>query len=161
MSKATHNGHCQVCGRTQAVNSKTGRLAKHGYTVDWGFFNGVCHGSGNLPLEVDTTVTKTTIEKLTKESDRLLALTVSDINEVIISVYDKNRGKSIPTKFNRESFDKWKADNGMRVLYTTWESSQENTLRCYKSQAKQLVLHKIFLEDLITTVHGQQLIERK
>lgn len=37
---ATHNGTCQACGRQHAVNVKSGKLAKHGYTVDWGFFNG-------------------------------------------------------------------------------------------------------------------------
>ena len=39
MAKHTHTGTCQICGRRQAVNVKTGRLAKHGYTVArFGFF---------------------------------------------------------------------------------------------------------------------------
>lgn len=32
----------------------SGRLAKHGYTVKWGFFEGVCPGSGRLPFEQST-----------------------------------------------------------------------------------------------------------
>lgn len=44
------SGHCQVCGRLQAVTAK-GKLAKHGYTVEWGWFNGVCPGSDALPFE--------------------------------------------------------------------------------------------------------------
>ena len=47
----THTGTCQICERRQAVNVKTGRIAKHGYTVDWGFFSGTCPGSDHLPYE--------------------------------------------------------------------------------------------------------------
>ncbi len=47
--KATHNGECQICGAKQALPG--GRLSKHGYTVKWGFFSGVCHGAGELPFE--------------------------------------------------------------------------------------------------------------
>ena len=28
-----------------------GVLSKHGYTVQWGFFSGVCNGAGHLPFE--------------------------------------------------------------------------------------------------------------
>lgn len=48
-SKATHKGHCQICGALQMLPG--GRLAKHGYTTRWGFFEGVCTGSGELPYE--------------------------------------------------------------------------------------------------------------
>ena len=40
--KATHDGECQLCGRMQKLPD--GRLAKHGYTTRWGFFQGVCPG---------------------------------------------------------------------------------------------------------------------
>lgn len=41
-------GHCQHCGRLQAANPT---IAKHGYTVDYGWFNGVCSGADYWPLE--------------------------------------------------------------------------------------------------------------
>lgn len=47
--KATHDGSCQLCGRQQKLPG--GRLSQHGYTVQWGFFNGVCPGSEHLPFE--------------------------------------------------------------------------------------------------------------
>ena len=50
MAKATHQGECQVCGRFQKLPA--GLLAKHGYSVDWGFFNGICPGAGHPPLEL-------------------------------------------------------------------------------------------------------------
>jgi hypothetical protein len=52
--QATHKGECQICGRTQKLPGE--RMAKHGYTVAWGFFSGVCQGSDNLPFELDCTL---------------------------------------------------------------------------------------------------------
>lgn len=46
------SGICQVCGRRQAVNAK-GNIAKHGYSLEYGFFNGTCQGSDHLPFEQD------------------------------------------------------------------------------------------------------------
>lgn len=61
MARATHKGHCQVCGALQMLPS--GVLAKHGYTVDWGFFNGTCYGSGHLPIEQDKTLVLEMIDR--------------------------------------------------------------------------------------------------
>lgn len=58
--KATHSGSCQWCGRDQKLPG--GRLAKHGYTVKWGFFNGVCRGAEELPFEVSCDLVKKAIE---------------------------------------------------------------------------------------------------
>jgi len=49
--KSTHSGTCQICGSLQALPSDV--LSKHGYTVDHGYFNGVCIGQGHQPLELD------------------------------------------------------------------------------------------------------------
>lgn len=47
--KATHTGHCQICGRLQKLPG--GHLSLHGYTVAWGGFNGTCSGARGLPFE--------------------------------------------------------------------------------------------------------------
>lgn len=47
--KATHFGTCQVCGCEQKLPK--GVLSKHGYSVKWGFFSGVCFGAGHQPFE--------------------------------------------------------------------------------------------------------------
>ena len=52
MTKATHEGTCQICGSAQKLPS--GVLSKHGYTVHWGFFSGVCQGQGHAPFEKST-----------------------------------------------------------------------------------------------------------
>jgi hypothetical protein len=56
-SQHTHRGHCQHCGRIQAVDNITQFLAKHGYIKEMGFFEGVCKGSGLRPLELERTQT--------------------------------------------------------------------------------------------------------
>ncbi len=50
--KAEFDGTCQLCGRVQRLPN--GVLSKHGYTVEWGFFNGQCPGSSGLPYEQST-----------------------------------------------------------------------------------------------------------
>lgn len=57
--KATHRGTCQVCSRVQKLPD--GKLAKHGYQVLGGFFEGVCFGSNHLPLEQDKTLVEESI----------------------------------------------------------------------------------------------------
>ena len=54
MIKSTHNGVCQVCGKLQALPG--GVLSLHGYTVEHHYFNGVCPGQRELPLEQDRTI---------------------------------------------------------------------------------------------------------
>ena len=64
MAKHTHKGTCQVCGSVQAVNNKTGMIAKHGYTVDWGMFQGECPGSHELPIEKSQELTVCVISSI-------------------------------------------------------------------------------------------------
>jgi len=72
MSKrqATHKGECQICGRTQKL--PTGVLSLHGYTVNWGFFNGVCTGAGFLPFEQDNSQIEGAIEAVTAQRDAMV-----------------------------------------------------------------------------------------
>lgn len=49
MSKKQLRGHCPYCGREQAV--QRGLMAKHGYTVEGGWFEGVCSGQHLAPIE--------------------------------------------------------------------------------------------------------------
>ena len=65
----THRGHCQACGKVQAVDTTNNLLAKHGYTVDFGYFDGVCTGSDRQPLEVDKSFTEATIVRISEWID--------------------------------------------------------------------------------------------
>lgn len=57
----THRGTCQACGAVQASANANSLIAKHGYTVDWGYFNGTCQGSAERPAEHDVTLTRSVI----------------------------------------------------------------------------------------------------
>lgn len=48
--KATQKGTCQCCGSLQKLPN--GVLSTHGYKVLNGWFEGVCPGTGHLPLEL-------------------------------------------------------------------------------------------------------------
>lgn len=49
----THRGHCQLCIRVQAIDMRTGEIAKHGYSVPNGYYVGTCPGSGEKSLHTE------------------------------------------------------------------------------------------------------------
>ena len=65
MSKrqAINKGTCQLCGRIHKIDLRTGLVAKHGYTKQHGFFNGTCHGSGELPIEKSCDLLRAYVEQ--------------------------------------------------------------------------------------------------
>ena len=109
MTKATHNGTCQACGRSQAVRAN-GRLAKHGYTVDYGYFSGTCSGSDKAPLEQKTDWNIEVVRAIRDWADDQDRKAASEITEVVVSVYikgDYNRGTAGRREnqtMNREQF---------------------------------------------------------
>ncbi len=71
MSKATHSGTCQCCGRPQKLPG--GVLSKHGYTVRCGFFEGTCQGTGCLPYEQSCGLIKQFVAAAKAQKDRIQA----------------------------------------------------------------------------------------
>lgn len=67
--KTQLRGHCQCCGR---VHAASGYVAKHGYTVNYGFFNGVCPGHRYLPLEKDRSAADRSANAMDHMAVRLL-----------------------------------------------------------------------------------------
>lgn len=59
-NRAEYQGECQVCGRVQKLPD--GNLAKHGYNVTWGRFQGTCPGSNHLPWEVNKDLVQGAVE---------------------------------------------------------------------------------------------------
>lgn len=60
-NKATHTGHCQVCGAQQKLPGSM--LSIHGYTVEFSFFNGICAGTKHLPFEQDISLIEDAIKR--------------------------------------------------------------------------------------------------
>ena len=86
----THTGTCQLCGREHAINVKTGEIAKHGYTVDYGFFSGTCRGAEYQPLQISRAHLDTNIERWEEKANIELAKTAADIATVPVSVLVTN-----------------------------------------------------------------------
>ena len=84
MAAATHFGTCQICGRYQKLPN--GRLSKHGYTVQWGFFQGVCHGANGLPFEQSTDL----IEEMIAMCEQQIANIGFEIGE--LRAYEGTKG---------------------------------------------------------------------
>lgn len=92
MTKSAHTAHCQACGRIQAVHIKTGMIAKHGYTTDYGFFNGTCGGSDHLPLQIDTAINVGTVKAMNDFAAKQEAIAAGDITKVAVEVGSKYVG---------------------------------------------------------------------
>jgi hypothetical protein len=70
----THRGHCQLCGAIQAIDVlHRGLVAKHGYTVDGGYFNGTCPGSDRPNLHIDRALADEYIARARDNAARLRA----------------------------------------------------------------------------------------
>lgn len=65
--KSTHLGECQICGSQQCLPN--GKLAKHGYNVEYGFFSGVCCGSGYLPFEQEKRILERVVESIERDAN--------------------------------------------------------------------------------------------
>ena len=84
-SKIQIRGNCPCCGNDQAV--VRGVMSKHGYTVDNGWFNGVCSGDVHEPIQVSRVQADRVVEsvrlsvaKLEKELAAVEAGTVTPKN---------------------------------------------------------------------------------
>lgn len=161
MTKHTHKGTCQVCGYVQAVNNKTGRLAKHGYSVEWGYFSGTCAGSDETPLEISSELTESTIENLNRLAYALEQKTIADIDEVIVETYDNG----IRRKENRRQTacrDQQDVDLATGVPgRQSFEDLAKLKLLNLQNQAKHMRRHVADLAQLIDERHGQPLFEVK
>jgi len=62
--RATHQGECQICGNTQKLPH--GVLSLHGYTVDYGWFNGTCSGAKGQPYELSCDLIQASIDSTKK-----------------------------------------------------------------------------------------------
>lgn len=166
MAKATHSGTCQCCGRQQAVKLSTGKLAKHGYTKDLGFFNGTCYGADELPLEHDATILDRTAENLTSEAQVHMTRTADDIVSLTVDYGGRYVGRRfVPEQatLTQANLQSMKANaNEQRAWWARreWSDLVERELGQRKSLAKAMLSHVEMLKHLRETRHGQPLVER-
>lgn len=180
----THKGHCQACGRVQAVDTTNNLLAKHGYTVDFGYFNGICTGSDRKPLEIDKSFTEETILELADWVEkRKVLLAQAQQNKKTFSQYSLRSNKYGDTEFDIVSFTmNHVQDEKYTVVFYTEDSLKKHIEQYNQESFKSLDFVKVFeklqslyvkqiessitqaikhaesLEKLIEEVHGKQLI---
>ena len=163
--RATHNGTCQVCGNIQAVKSN-GRLAKHGYTVEYGFFNGTCRGSDELPLEHDRELADATMESVGRELMRLTTLIEAgpeSLGKVFIRWSEKVPGDRYHRRQERTEWmdrERFAEHAGTRRTWSSFEDQQRYTMNYLRSQRRGLILFREDLLERVNTVPGQPLQER-
>jgi hypothetical protein len=147
---ATHNGTCQACGRVQAIRAN-GLLAKHGYTTEYGFFNGTCSGSDHPPLELQTGHNEQVVIRLREWADKQEAVAAGEILEVPVTRRKYINGKTIKTI---EALDQaaYEAD---RSLYGRWEHAVESYRYQLRGSASQARISADELVRLRSEVHGQ------
>lgn len=152
-------GHCQYCGREQAIVS--GHMAHHGYEVArWGFFNGACSGHDYAPIEQSR-------ERLDRRGFELRASAAS-LNE---GADDLEAGKVDPQVFyvqRRELVgNRWRdVDYAVPYCYgDEYEQRQARTnlIYSFRSEARQKIEFCDMMDRLADEVHGKPLrvVEKK
>lgn len=85
MTTTQTRGHCQMCGRQQAVR---GGISAHGYTVANGWFQGVCQGHRYAPME-----------KRRTETDSMIADVLSQAHALRINAEETLAGRQDPVEY--------------------------------------------------------------
>jgi len=148
-TKTTLRGHCPCCGNLQAVPNG---ISKHGYTVSHGWFQGVCVGAGEQPIELSRV-----------RADKVVADVRAEVETLRALVSDLEAGRTFPkgaTRVNRvsgqrvETFIAW-AD------LADWQRSDllKQTIWNTKHRAKTGEDFANYIEKIANEFHGKPLIE--
>lgn len=143
MARIQHRGHCPHCGRQQAV--RNGGMAKHGYTVDYGYFNGTCTGADMPPMEREPGQIAAEARKdtLRKEADRVAAMLFQPPERVRKS-------------YRRDDWVDWAEapDWAKREAMVKWTHGRDLHVRALRDMAD-------WIEEVAGNVKGQPLLEVK
>lgn len=91
MNRIQFRGYCQCCGRDQAVVK--GVMAKHGYTVEHGWFEGVCYGHQYAPMQVERT-----------QTDHVVAMVRADVQRIKQEIVEYTDGTITPATVQKASW---------------------------------------------------------
>ena len=183
----THKGHCQACGRLHAVDNETNKLANHGYTVDWGFFNGVCNGADHLPIQIDKSLAEKTIVRATEyvaKSKELLDNIDAWFPAKVSAIYQKVDGVwglSVRrySTFGQYDPKDFEDEENFKMTYINFEDLKEflvanqrdyqfdDIISSYRRTRTRELANEILngqalidsLKDLIERLHGKDLID--
>jgi hypothetical protein len=141
-------GHCPICGRIHRLPG--GRLAKHGYSVDYGYFSGVCRGAGLAPLEEDRAPLDAVVKALV-EFGRGEAKRASDLRAGLVEpawyVERFEKGKFVKDPVAKEALGEYERKRIVDLAAGRAESASRGAA----ADAKMLL-------DLAAVAHGAPLI---
>lgn len=148
-------GHCQCCGNEQAV--VRGFSSKHGYTVKYGWFTGVCQGQFFKPIEQNR-----------QRADEIVAEVMADVAALRARAADLAAGRADPetvksgrkleTVNNRQ---KW-VDVFLPFAegsYYEQERAVEDEIRHCEYRAREGESFAAYLKRVADTYHGAPLTE--
>jgi hypothetical protein len=145
-------GNCQCCGKEQAVVS--GLMSKHGYTVENGWFSGVCEGRNFRPMQVSRVETDNIVASIRIQIPKLLAQAeqyesgAATPDFVVKRSYSVELRKSIETKIPYAEADAYDQ-----------RSARSQIVWALKSRASSGKTFSDQLEAVANKVHGLPLIE--
>lgn len=147
-TRKQHRGNCQCCGRQQAVLS-SGLMSKHGYTVDNGWFEGVCSGQQYEPMQVSRAATDRIVSTIRLDCAKLQhtadAYRAGTSHPARIAKYSYRRGEDATMRW--EDAASWEQVDGIKTAII----QIENRVRGGLAFADML-------EQLANERHGQPLI---
>ena len=139
-------GNCQCCGRQQAVVGRW--MAKHGYTVEHGWFQGACSGESSEPMQKSRTRT-----------DGIVAKIRTDVVELLAQAEKLETGKAKPININRGTVRK----PDFVLFAEADEYEQKFAIRDaifeLKQKAKMGTSFADMLVEMADMYHGQPLVE--
>jgi hypothetical protein len=144
-------GHCQRCGRLQAVR---GGMAHHGYTVADGYFAGKCSGHEYRPLEIDR-----------KQTDALVVVVAEDAVRLKQRAADLRSGAAVlASAIVRRLVDGKRIDVVVPFAELDVYAQRTETESAAWSAQRRGEMAESFCRDmtaLADRVHGQPLVEVK
>jgi len=119
MKKATHKGHCQVCGAIQKIkNNGSNSLFTHGFTKTNGWWNqNECFGSGHKALEVSNDIIQESIGRAYDKRDKL--------QEQIVAQEEETADLVVHVLWS----DKWDNVHRTRAKVINYEYKVKNYIR--------------------------------
>lgn len=147
-SKIQFRGNCPCCGNDQAV--VRGNMSQHGYTVDNGWFNGVCSGHRYTPIQICRVQADRTLESV--------RLSVTKLEETLAEV---ESGKVTP-KTIVLGYGKGRHEIAFSEGTDTEQKNAVDSLkRDLKYKVSQGTNFADYLANVVEKNHGQPLREIK
>ena len=139
-------GICQCCGREQAIVN--GKMAKHGYTVECGWFQGVCAGKKFAPIQVSRT-----------ETDAIIASVRQKVAELIAKANSVASGDLKPTTIVRSP--RFKKEVIAFADAQSWEQADaiKHMEFTFRRNAEMGVDFANMMEKIANEFHGKELVK--